>query len=121
MRNSVLVILMFVLFSCGKDKEIKLYGTIWVNENNTEQLEFSESICKYILKSEVPGKEVSAIYSYEYDNNEIMLLVPASTGFYNYKGIVSKDKIILYPIFKDDDGNDLIIEESEFMRVFYRK
>lgn len=119
MKNITLIILSILLFSCNKD--IVLEGTIWINQDGSEQFEFYDTTCKYTLKLNNSGSGKSVFYTYGYEEHKITLVVPSMTGFYNYTGDVSTKKMILYPLLQDSSGNDSIVHDERFKKVFHIK
>lgn len=119
MKNIILSILIIILYSCNKG--IELDGTTWINQYGTEQFEFYENDCKYTMNTSNSGNVTSVFYTYEYKTGKITLLAPSMSGFYNYTGDVSKNKMILYPILKDSNGKDSIVHADEFRKVFHIK
>lgn len=125
MKNYTIIIFSILLFfSCNnkevENEEFQVNGTIWVTENGFEQLEFFEDYCTYTNNSDAPDNTLSFNYIYEYKENNITLLVPAITGFYNYTGEIIKDKMTLSPIFRDDEGNTFVRDEEGFTKIFYK-
>jgi hypothetical protein len=119
MKYLLLCTMCLLFLSC--EKELELDGTTWRNESNSKQLEFSGNSCTCtLLNLNNPSSPISVTYQFEYKKPNISMYVAASTGFTNYEGTVSKNKMTLtqqLPIVSDESMT--YIDGS--VEVFYLK